>query len=150
MSSEDVRNVAQSVLRAVSKCSHCREMAAVEFIGDGPISAQVCPGRYVSRIITYGKKLDLEQFKRFVRENTPGMSIVEDPDARVSSRYAWDLGLNKADNELILREAYWTQSYRRTKNDNPNHLALFLCSNKDRFFVEPLNSNQKLCQNCRK
>lgn len=151
MSNEDVKTVSHSLLKVAWKCGgHCKEMANVEFLNDGSMAAQVCPGGYVSRIIAYGKQVDPVRLKDFVREATPGMVGVEDSDIRVASRYAWDLGLERENNELILKEAYWTQSYRRTRSDSPDRLALFLCSNKDSFFVQPLNSNERLCQSCRK
>lgn len=151
MSSEEALTVSHSLLKASWKCNgHCKEMSNVEFIGDGSMAAQVCPEGYVSRIITYGMEVDTQRLKKFVQENTPGMVGVEDSDIRVASRRAWDLGVDRQSNELILRQAYWTQSYRRTKSDSPDRLALFLCSNRDSFFVQPLNTKERLCPTCRK
>lgn len=151
MSSNEAITVAQTLLKVSSKCSgHCKEMSNVEFLGDGSMAAQVCPKRYVSRIIVYGKQVDQQKLKKFVQGIIPGMLEVEDSDIRVASRYAWDLGLPREKDDLILRQAYWSQSYRRTKSDSLDRLALFLCSNRDSFFVERLNSKERLCQNCRK
>ena len=74
---------------------------------------------------------------------------MESGDIRVASRYAWDLGLNRENDDLIVRLAYWTQNYRQTKNEGTDRVALFFCSNKDSFFMEPVNSRNRFCQNCR-
>ena len=128
---------------------HCKELSGFEFINDDSMIVQVCPDRYVSRIIAYGNQVDQDQFRGILRGLAPGMEGVESIEIRVASRYAWDLGLNRRNDDLIVRLAYWTQSYRRTKNDSPDRVALFLCSNKDSFFMQPVNSRYRLCQNCR-
>ncbi len=110
---------------------------------------QVCPDRYVSRIVAYGSQVDSDHFGGILRGLAAGMEGVETSDIRVASRYSWDLGLNRENDDLIVRLAYWTQSYRRTKNDSPDRVALFLCSNKDSFFMQPMNSRNRFCPNCR-
>ena len=95
------------------------------------IGCYVCSSGYVSRIVTYGKKLDLAAFKALVSSLTKGVADVDDEDIRVGTRYTWDLGIKGNESGMVLREAYWTQSYRRTKNDNPNRVALFLCGKCD-------------------
>ena len=147
---DDVKTVAQSLLRTSARCSHCNGTAELEYLDDGLIAAHVCPGRYVSRMIEYGKELDPKKFTSFVQKACEAMGTVESGDVRIASRYAWDLGLDRQNNDLILKEAYWTQNYRRTKNDGPHRPALFLCSNRDSMFVQPLDSNETLCQECRK
>jgi hypothetical protein len=151
MSDEEIRGLAQDLLNLETKCyGHCKEPASLEFIGEGTVSCHVCPGRYVSRVIAYGKKLDLEQFREYIGRAARDMGEVEEGDIRVASRYAWDLGFDRETDDLVLREAYWTQSYRRTKSDDPERPALFLCSNRDSFFVQPLSSKERFCQSCRK
>jgi (2Fe-2S) ferredoxin len=151
MPSEEVKEVAHTLLSVNSMCQgHCKEMATVEFVNDGLMAAQVCPEGYVSRIILYGEQLEPEKLRGFVQEVTTGMGTVESSDVRVASRYAWDLGLDRQSDDLILKEGYWSQNYRRTKNESSDRLALFLCSNRDFFFVQPLNLKETLCENCRK
>lgn len=128
---------------------HCKELSGFEFVKDASMIVQVCPDRYVSRIIVYGNQVNPGEFERILRGLAPGMEGVESRDIRVASRYAWDLGIDRLNNDLIVRLAYWTQSYRRTKNDSPDRIALFLCSNKDSFFMQPVNSKHRFCQNCR-
>ncbi len=110
----------------------------------------VCPTRYVTRIIRYGDHVEADEFRNFVQDAVQDMGKVEGADIRMARRYAWDLGLASKNNDLVLSEAYWTQNYRRTKNDSTIRPALFLCSNKDNFFVQPLDAGEKLCQTCRK
>ena len=69
--------------------------------------------------------------------------------AQELNRLRQDLGLDRPSDDLIVRLAYWTQSYRRTKNESTDRMALFLCSNKDSFFMHPVNSRNRFCQNCR-
>lgn len=148
---EFVRSATHNLLNVVWPChGHCEMMSQIEFLGDeSSLAAQVCLGRYVSRIISYGKQVDTRRLKEFVRSVTPGMELTEDGDIRIASRYAWDLGLPREKNDFVLREAYWTQNYRRTRSEMSDRLALFLCSNRDSFFVQRLNSNAKQCPNCR-
>ena len=77
------------------------------------------------------------------------MQRIEDGDVRIASRYAWDLGLDRGSNDLILKEMYWTQNYRRTKSDDPDRTALFLCANRDSFFIQALKNDEKFCDKCR-
>jgi hypothetical protein len=142
--------IAQTLLNTKAQCRHCDGNADLEFIEDGLIAAHVCPKRYVSRIIKYSERMDPKEFKDFVQGAVQNMEQVEDIDIRIARRYAWDLGIDRKSNDPILIEAYWTQSYRRTRNDKPDRLALFFCSNKDFFFIQPLNGDEKFCKNCRK
>jgi hypothetical protein len=149
LATDDARSAVLELFAVTSRCyGHCKELSGFEFVKDDSMIVQVCPERYVSRIITYGNQVDPEQFKRMLRGLAPGMEPVESIDIRVASRYAWDLGLDRRNDELIVRLAYWTQNYRRTKNDSPIRVALFLCSNKDAFFMQPMNSKCRFCQNC--
>jgi len=127
---------------------HCKELSNFEF-GDDSTIVQVCPDRYVSRIIACGSRVDPDQFKKTLRGLAPGLEGVESSDIRVASRYAWDLGLKRENDDLVVRLAYWTQSYGRTKNESADRPALFLCSNKDSFFMQPMNLRNRFCRNCR-
>jgi len=148
---DDAKSAAKELFAVTPACyGHCKGLSAFEFVKDDSMIVQVCPDRYVSRIITYGSQVDQDQFKRTLHGLAPGMEAVESVDIRVASRYAWDLGLDRRNDDLIVRLAYWTQSYRRTKNDIPDRVALFLCSNKDSFFMQPVNSTDRFCQNCRR
>ena len=128
---------------------HCKGLSRFEFRDDSMV-VQVCPDRYVSRIIAYGNQVDPDQFKKVLRRLAPGLQGVESSDIRIASRYAWDLGLKRENDDLIVRLAYWTQSYRRTKDESADRAALFLCSNRDSFFIQPLNSRNRFCLNCRR
>lgn len=149
---ETIGGIAHSLLNVGTTCYHCKQPAALEHIENGAVRAcHVCPDRYVSRIIEYGKELKPREFREFVQGVTTGLGqAVEDADIRIASRYAWDLGLDRPADDLILKEAYWTQSYRRTKSDDPNRPALFLCTNRDSFFVQPLSSGERFCARCRR
>jgi hypothetical protein len=148
-SEQEIGVVAHHLLKTTTQCRHCNGTADLEFIGDGLTGVHVCSGRYVTRIISYRSQADPEGFLNFVRDSVQGSGEVKSADIRIARRYAWDLGMDKEANDLILTEAYWTQNYRRTKDENPNREAVFLCSNRDSFFVQPLTSAETLCARCR-
>jgi len=149
VSEKDARKVAKDLFSLTPNCyGHCKEKGSFEFKGDSMI-VQVCPNRYVSRIVTYGHQVDQNQFRKTLRGLVSGLKTVQSGDIRVASRYAWDLGLKRKNDDLILHLAYWTQSYRRTKDERVDRPALFLCSNSDSFFMQPLNSRNRFCKDCR-
>jgi hypothetical protein len=149
MSIDDAESVVKEFFAVTTICyGHCKGLACFEF-RDESIIVQLCPDRYVSRIIAYGSQVDSDRFKKTLRGLAPGFEGVESSDIRVASRYAWDLGLDRDNDDLIVRLAYWTQNYRRTKNGNADRAALFLCSNKDSFFMQPVSSENRFCLNCR-
>jgi hypothetical protein len=150
MSSEhEIRFAAHHLLKTTTQCHHCNGTSNLEYVGDGLTGVHVCSGRYVTRVIAYRSQADPEGFLKFLRDSVQGSDEVKNTDIRIARRYAWDLGMDKEANGLILTEAYWTQNYRRTKNENPDREAVFLCSNRDSFFVQPLTSAETLCANCR-
>jgi hypothetical protein len=148
-SEQEISSAARHLLKATTQCRHCNGTADLEYIGDGLTGVHVCPGRYVTRIIAYRSQPDPEGFLKFVKDSVHGSGEVKGSDIRIARRYAWDLGMDKETNDLILTEAYWTQNYRRTKDENPNREAVFLCSNRDSFFVQPSTSAATLCSSCR-
>ena len=107
-----------------------------------------CPSGYISRIITYGEEINVQTFKEFLSKLLSGAQDVQGEDIRLATRYSWDLGI-QSNNERIMRVAYWTQNYRRTKSDNPDRISLFLCSNCNSPFLQPLRSKTTLCETCR-
>lgn len=146
---DSVAGTVRSHLATTAKCSHREDQATLDYIENGAVGVRVCPNRYVSRIIAYGRQLDPDGFKRLVQGAAEGMREVEGSDIRVARRYAWDLGLESKNNDLALTETYWTQNYRRTKSEDPDRPALFLRAKKDSFLVQPLRAKERLCDRCR-
>lgn len=145
-----LRNLVEEKFSDPTPCyGHCQEQSTVKFLsGDGNLLACfACPTGYVSRIAQYGEELNLDSFKKFLYDLL-GEQKVKDEDIRVATRYSWDLGVGTGD-EKVIRTAYWTQNYRRTKSDDPNRSAVFLCSNCNSLFIQPLTSKNTLCENCR-
>jgi ssDNA-binding Zn-finger/Zn-ribbon topoisomerase 1 len=132
-------------------CSHCQEQAALKLLPRKGmmIGCYACPSGYVSRIVTYGKELDLTAFRELVSSFAKGVSDVNNEDVRVATRYTWDLGIGTDQSGMVLKEAYWMQSYRRTKNDDPKRLALFLCGKCGSFYNQAFSELNKLCPQCR-
>ena len=149
MPADDAKSIVKELFAVTPRCyGHCKEPAGFEFKDDSMI-VQVCPDRYVSRIVKYGSQVNPDYFKGALRGLASGLEGVESSDIRVASRYAWDLGFNRENDDLMVRLAYWTQSYRRTKNESADRAALFFCSNKDSFFMQLMNSSNRFCRNCK-
>jgi hypothetical protein len=148
----ELRAIVDNKLNSTTKCyGHCEGSARLNFleVNNRLLGCYSCGAGYVSRIVLYGKELDLEWFKNFVSNTLGGTGEVLDQDIRVATRHPWELGLeNEVADEIVLREAYWTQNYRRTKSDDPNRRALFRCIRCGSFFTQALNAASTLCSKC--
>lgn len=144
----DLELLVKTKLNGHSKCAgHCEESTELKLLHrEGMLlGCYRCPSGYVSLIVQYGEELDLPAFKTFLsslQEN------VTDEDIRIGTRYAWDMGIECESSDPVLREAYWRQSYRRTKNDDPSRLALFQCSKCDSFYSTRISNRNRLCAQC--
>ena len=146
----DLEALVKERLTGHSSCAgHCEEPSDLKLLHKKGmmIGCYVCPSGYVSLLVEYGKELDLYAFKAFLSSLLQGG--VTDEDIRVGTRYTWDLGIEGEPDGHVLREAYWRQSYRRTKNDDPHRIALFLCTKCNSFYSQPISDKNKLCPECR-
>lgn len=127
---------------------HCSDNSTLRIVRDGQplVGAYVCPSGYVSRLVVYSDRAETTMLKELVKEVGAGKIDVQDPDIRVATRHPWDLGVS-GDADL-LKETYWTQSYRRTKSDDPNRIAMFLCSSCNSLFTGPLKTTGSMCNKC--
>lgn len=127
---------------------HCQQQSQIRFLSrdNDLIACFSCPSGYVSRIINYGEDLNVQKFKEFLSNLLSKTRDVKDEEIRVATRYGWDLGLDT--NAKVMRVAYWTQNYRRTKSDDPDRVSVFLCSNCNSLFLQPLSSRNSLCGKC--
>ena len=136
----------QKFAEPITCYEHCTQPSSFRVISDRPIVAcYYCMAGYVSRIMTYGTEVDLLRFKTFITNTIGGMGTVEDQDIRVATRHAWE----SPDLAGEVRVAYWTQNYRRTKVDNPNRDAVFVCGKCDTFFIQLVRARSALCADCR-
>jgi hypothetical protein len=145
----DLERLVKEKLNGRSKCSgHCEELSELKVIRKKGmmLGCYICPSGYVSLLVQYGKELDPHEFKTFLSSL---QGNVTDEDIRVATRYNWDLGIRDGTDGIMLREAYWRQSYRRTKSDDPDRVALFLCANCSSFFHQKLSDKSRLCPHCR-
>ena len=136
-------------LNGRSKCAgHCQELSKLKLLSQNEvmIGCYECPSGYVSLLIQYGEALDLHAFKTFLSTLLQG--DVADEDIRVATRYNWDLGVKDQLDGKILREAYWRQSYRRTKSDDPHRIALFHCNKCHSFYRKQISEENKFCPRC--
>ena len=147
--STDLESLVKERLMGHGNCyGHCKEPSELKLLSQKKmmIGCYACPSGYVSLIVHYGKEVDLHGFKTFLSSLNEG--DVADEDIRVAMRYNWDLGIKEPEG-TVLREAYWRQSYRRTKSEDPNRIALFLCTNCNSFYRQQISNTNKLCPQCR-
>jgi len=130
---------------------HCEETAKLRVIRedeDGLVGCYVCPSGYISRVVRYSTKNKVDWFTSYLRDLLGSELQVERGDVRVATRYNWDLGLDGGEHVPIVKEHYWVQSYRRTKSDDPNRRAAFMCSQCGAIFFQPASSKNTKCQKC--
>jgi hypothetical protein len=147
----DLRMLVDERLDGRSKCyGHCQDASTLKLLNEKcmMIGCYSCPSGYVSRIVAYGKELDVSAFKTIVTAAVQGIGDVTDEDIRIATRYTWDLGVRQEPEGVVLKEAYWTQNYRRTKSDDPNREAMFLCANCKSFYRQPATSRNEFCPRC--
>jgi len=135
----------------VSCYRHCSNQAKLILLSasEQPLGCFVCPSGYISRIVLYfeGGKVNTKLMKDLLSRYADKLGGIRDSDIRIASRHPWDLNIDSSA-ETLLQEVYWTQNYKREENNlRP---ALFLCSNCNSFFIQPVNSSSSLCEKCRK
>ena len=148
----DLKTVVEKILNGPLKCyGHCDKQGVLKFLPviNRTVACFICPSGYVSRVSTYGKDFDLTWFKGFLTEAVKEIGEVTNQDIRVATRHPWDLGIPEETGDVVLRQAYWTQNYGRTKSTDPNRIALFLCTKCSSLYHQPLTSQETLCMNCR-
>ena len=144
------RRIVEAKLNAVAKCrGHCNEQSSLSLseVEGELIGTFACPSGYVSRLMNYGE-VDVDWFRDFVSLLLRGVGELKGEDIRVATRYAWDL--DERGSGQVLKEAYWTQNYRRTESDDPNRDGLFSCTNCRSFYVQSISGKERLCPNCRR
>lgn len=153
MKPEDLEKLVIEKIHGHSKCyGHCKEQYALRFLPSQHgmiIGSYSCPSGYVSRIVHYGEELDLPAFKKYLSSLLQDIEVTEE-DIRVATRYTWDLGISDAAPGKVLREAYWTQRYRRTRTDDQLCPTLFQCTKCGSFYRQPFSDKNTLCAECRK
>jgi hypothetical protein len=148
----ELRELVTEQYGQLEKCyGHCELPATAKFLNDDAESVVVgysCHGAYLSRIIIYSKSLTLPVSVNYVTRLVKGQQEVMEEDVRIASRYPWDLNMVSTETEKIMMMGYWTQNYRRTKNDDPNRNALFLCESCHTIYSQPVTSKHILCPRC--
>jgi len=147
----DLERLVKERLNGRAKCAgHCEELSTLKFLPQKgmTIGCYTCPSGYISFLVQYGKELDLHAFKTFLSSLLPGG--VTDEDIRIATRHDWDLGIKGEHGGTVLREAYWRQSYRRTKSDDPHRLALFLCTKCSSIYRQRISEKNTFCPQCRR
>ena len=144
----DLEKLVKERLNGRAECAgHCQELSKLKFLPQKEmiIGCYTCPSGYVSLLVQYGRELDLHAFKTFLSS----LQIdAADEDIRIATRYNWDLGIKGDQEGTVLKEAYWRQSYRRTKSDDPHRVALFQCTNCSSFYRQRISDKNTFCPQC--
>ena len=149
----DLRSTIAEEYGELEKCyGHCEQPATLKFLnsGDDPVvTGYSCHGAYLSRVIIYAGTLRLEESVDTIARLVGKESEVKEEDVRIASRYPWDVDITSANPGKLMMMAYWTQNYRRTKSEDPNRNAVFLCASCKSIFSQPISDRQVLCSSCR-
>lgn len=139
----DSLQIIEDHLMSDGKCyGHCEGSTEMVFLEKGrrTVSCMACPGGYVSRIVMYAPEVDAPGLQGFIAARAGAFGPVGEEEIRVATRHPWDLGIEgDVKEDVAIRQAYWTQNYRKTKSDSPSRSALFLCRECNELFVSPLN-----------
>lgn len=135
------------------KCyGHCDQPASMKVLKEEEgvvIAAMVCHAGYVSRVMVYGKELNLGLLKSLVSQAWGGSRTPGDEELRVATRFPWDLGMDERGEGEVIRVGYWTQNYRTSKSEDPNRRGIFSCANCNTLFAQPVTGRAVLCHQCR-
>jgi protein-arginine kinase activator protein McsA len=149
----EIRSVVAERYGQLERCyGHCEQPATLKFLnadGKQVIAGYSCHMAYLSRIIIYSDSLDLHESRDTIGGLVGKDQEVKEEDVRIASRYPWDFDITTGDGQKLMMVAYWTQNYRRTKSEEPNRTALFLCEGCRAIFSQPLSERQVLCSGCR-
>lgn len=145
------------------KCrGHCDAPASFRVLlgkDNGVVGAYCCPDGFVSRVIYFSIKPDLNLFYDFLTDQL-GREMVERRDLRLATRHGWELSeqveenrmLSFTRNRFVIKEVYWTR-YARTDVDKSK--GVFICSDPrqgkgcGKLFIQEITSKNRLCPKCR-
>jgi hypothetical protein len=122
------------------------------------LGAYVCPDGFVSQVVYFSQKPDLEWFTDMLTSEV-GVENFAPNDVRVASRHGWELGGNaletleaKAGTKSPITEVYWTR-YART--DAEKRIAVSLCIGDQsrsgclKLFAHDRNVVERFCAACK-
>jgi hypothetical protein len=145
------------------KCfRHCDKPTSLKVISQDSarvLGAYTCPDAFVSQVVYFSQKPDLEWFNDTIAEQVGAESFTTN-DVRVATRHGWELGEN-ADADLraklgsnpTITEVYWTR-YART--DAQKKTAVSLCMGDHshpgclKLFAHASERVERLCPLCRR
>lgn len=148
----DLRPLVAEKFGTLERCyGHCEQQPTLRFLNsaDTPvIGGYACHAGYLSRIVVYAESISINEARGLVQALVGPATAITDEDIRVENMYPWDLDM-RGEAGKILMAAYWTQNYRRSKNEDPNRTGLFLCGSCQSIFPQPIVERRALCDRCR-
>lgn len=149
-------------LSFTGKCfRHCEKATSMETISQdlhGLVGAYVCPDGFVSQVVYFSLKPDLEWFRDLISSQV-GVGNISDRDIRIASRHGWELGRNaletlgaKVGPGALIREVYWTR-YPKTEEQKQQAISLCLGDSSvtgcKKLFIHDRNIKEELCPACK-
>jgi hypothetical protein len=121
------------------------------------VGAYTCPDGFVSQVVYFSLKPNLEWFTGFLSSQV-GQGNISREDIRVASRHGWELGGDAEEalqRELkpsaSIKEAYWT---RYPKTEKQKQQAISLCLGEGsrkgcmKLFIHDRLSTERFCPAC--
>ncbi|MFQ5838870.1 MAG: hypothetical protein ACE5HJ_08860 [Thermoplasmata archaeon] len=112
-----------------------------------------CPAGYVSRMVYYDVKPDLQWFLSWVRSAVAPLRTSE-RDVRVATRHGWEFGIDERPEggiePYVLRQVYWTQPRPSSGRTD----ALYICLGDPEaegcgsLFVQAVADSKRHCPSC--
>ena len=144
------------------KCfRHCDKPTSMRVVVEDStrvLGAYVCPDGFVSQIVYFSQKPDLQWFADKITSEV-GQENFTQNDVRVASRHGWELGGNaletleaKAGINSPITEVYWT---RYVRTDAEKQIAISLCigdrssSGCLKLFAHDRNTVERFCPACK-
>lgn len=149
----EIRAIVEEKYSKLEKCSgHCEESCTSKFLNSDADPVMVgysCHVAYLSRIIIYSESFGLNDSVDAITRLIGRYYDVKEEDVRIASRYPWDLGMeDQRELRRLITVSYWTQNYRRTKSEDKDRVAIFLCENCHTVFPQALSAQRILCADC--
>ena len=122
------------------------------------LGAYVCPDGFVSQVVYFSEKPDLNWFNSTINSQVGSENFVA-TDVRVATRHGWELGGNALESlkaklgpDPSITEVYWT---RYPKTDLQKQTAISLCMGDSlhpgclRLFAHESGKVERFCPACR-
>ncbi|MFQ5998013.1 MAG: hypothetical protein ACE5KO_01770 [Candidatus Bathyarchaeia archaeon] len=121
------------------------------------VGAYLCPSNFVSRVVYFALKPDMNWFKTWLAKQMKHQNILHERDIRIATRHPWEVQKSSTTSvtaprssgltPYVVREVYWAYPRAKLIEDK---IGAFRCQECKRIFVQALESTSRLCNSCKK